>query len=49
MINKSNTFSEERQYLINCISLKTEDFLNNDFLKQFKDGSELTSFIEQLP
>jgi transposase-like protein len=28
--------------------MKPEDLLNEDFLKQFKTGSELTSFIEQL-
>ncbi len=28
--------------------MKPEDLLNDDFLKQFKTGSELTSFIEQL-
>ncbi len=28
--------------------MKTEDLLSEDFLKQFKTGSELTSFIEQL-
>ena len=28
--------------------MKPEDLLNEDFLKQFKTGSDLTSFIEQL-
>jgi transposase-like protein len=28
--------------------MKPEDVLHEDFLKQFKTGSELTSFIEQL-
>ena len=28
--------------------MKPEDLLNEDFLKQFKSGSELTSFIEKL-
>ena len=28
--------------------MKPEDLLNKDFLKQFKTGSELTSFIEKL-
>ena len=28
--------------------MKPEDILNEDFLKQFKNGSELTSFLEQL-
>ncbi len=28
--------------------MKPEDLLNEDFLKQFKTGSELTSFIEKL-
>lgn len=28
--------------------MKPEDLLNEDFLKQFKNGTELTSFIEQL-
>ena len=28
--------------------MKPEDILNEDFLKQFKNGSELTNFLEQL-
>jgi len=28
--------------------MKPEDLLNEDFLKQFKSGTELTSFLEQL-
>lgn len=28
--------------------MKAEDFLDDDFLKQFKDGSELTIFLEKL-
>ena len=28
--------------------MKPEDILNEDFLKQFKNGTELTSFLEQL-
>lgn len=28
--------------------MKPEDLLNEDFLKQFKNGTELTSFLEQL-
>ena len=28
--------------------MKPEDILNEDFLKQFKNGPELTNFIEQL-
>ncbi len=28
--------------------MKKEDLLNSDFLKQFRTGAELTSFIEQL-
>lgn len=28
--------------------MKPEDLLKEDFLKQFKTGAELTSFIEQL-
>ena len=28
--------------------MKPEDILNEDFLKQFKTGTELTSFLEQL-
>ncbi|MGB1283968.1 MAG: transposase, partial [Polaribacter sp.] len=28
--------------------MKPEDLLHEDFLKQFKTGSELTSFIEKL-
>jgi hypothetical protein len=28
--------------------MRSEDLLNDDFLKQFNNGSELTSFIEQL-
>lgn len=28
--------------------MRPDDFLNEDFLKQFKDGSELTIFLEQL-
>ncbi len=28
--------------------MRPEDLLNDDFLKQFNNGSELTSFIEQL-
>lgn len=28
--------------------MRPEDILNEDFLKQFKSGSELTNFLEQL-
>ena len=28
--------------------MKPEDLLDDDFLKQFKNGTELTSFLEQL-
>ena len=28
--------------------MKAEDLLNDDFLKQFKDGKELTNFLAQL-
>ena len=28
--------------------MKPEDLLNDDFLKQFSNGSELTSFLEEL-
>ena len=28
--------------------MKPEDILNEDFLKQFKNGPELTNFLEQL-
>jgi len=28
--------------------MKPEDILNEDFLKQFKNGTELTNFLEQL-
>jgi len=28
--------------------MKPEDILNEEFLKQFKTGSELTNFLEQL-
>lgn len=28
--------------------MKPEDLLNEGFLKQFKNGTELTSFLEQL-
>ena len=28
--------------------MKPEDILNEEFLKQFKNGAELTNFLEQL-
>jgi transposase-like protein len=34
--------------ILNALKMKKEDLLNDDFLKQFKNGEELNSFIDRL-